>query len=174
VSESFDQPRPQVDRLSDDPLGSMRLTPRKDARMDAQQMTEELGQPTAQELLTNAPLARLAYNGQDGLPRVIPIGFFWNGDEIVICTAVTSPKVEALSKRPDVALTIDAGDKPDTARALLVRTYSPHGVRRKSRRNRSVQTGLSAWALGLSCTTRLAWQRGVHRHRPLRPLGLGS
>jgi Pyridoxamine 5'-phosphate oxidase len=64
---------------------------------------------------------RLAYNGQDGLPRVIPIGFFWNGDEIVICTAATSPKVEALSKRPDVALTIDVGDTPDPARALLVR-----------------------------------------------------
>ncbi len=44
-----------------------------------------------------------------------------DGDEIVICTAVTSPKVEALSKRPDVALTIDVGDTPDTARALLVR-----------------------------------------------------
>ena len=49
------------------------------------------------------------------------MAFFWNGDDIVICTAVTSPKVEALAKRPDVALTIDLGDTPDTARALLVR-----------------------------------------------------
>lgn len=89
--------------------------------MDAQKVAEELEQPTAQELLKDASLARLAYNGPDGLPRVIPIGFFWNGDEIVICTAVTSPKVRALSDRPDVALTIDVGDTPDTARALSIR-----------------------------------------------------
>lgn len=89
--------------------------------MDAQKVVEELEQPTAQELLKDSSLARLAYNGPDGLPRVIPIGFFWNGDEIVICTAVTSPKVRALSDRPDVALTIDVGDTPDTARALSIR-----------------------------------------------------
>lgn len=89
--------------------------------MDAQKVAEELEQPTAQELLKDASLARLAYNGPDGLPRVIPIGFFWNGDEIVICTPVTSPKVRALSGRPDVALTIDVGDTPDTARALSIR-----------------------------------------------------
>ena len=28
-------------------------------------------------------MARLAYNGLDGLPRVVPIGIFWTGDEIV-------------------------------------------------------------------------------------------
>jgi hypothetical protein len=54
--------------VSDDPLGSMRLTPRKDARMDAQQLTEALRQPTAQELLTDAPPPRLAYNAQDSRP----------------------------------------------------------------------------------------------------------
>ncbi len=89
--------------------------------VDAQQVAEELAQPGAQDLLKDASLARLAYNGPDGLPRVIPIGFFWNGDEIVICTAVTAPKVRALSKRPDVALTIDVGDTPATARALSIR-----------------------------------------------------
>jgi hypothetical protein len=45
----------------------------------------------------------------------------WNGAEIVICTATTAPKVRALSHRPDVALTIDTGDTPATARALSVR-----------------------------------------------------
>jgi len=89
--------------------------------VDAQTVTEELEQPSAQELLTHATLTRLAYNGPDGLPRVIPIGFFWNGDEIVICTAVTAPKVRALSDRPDVALTIDVGDTPATAKALSIR-----------------------------------------------------
>lgn len=89
--------------------------------MDGQTVTQELAQPAARELLTNATLVRLAYNGSDGLPRVIPIGFFWNGKEIVICTAVTAPKVRALLDRPEVALTIDAGDTPATARALSIR-----------------------------------------------------
>jgi len=39
----------------------------------------------------------------------------------VICSATTSPKVTALSARPDVALVIDAGDTPDQARALSIR-----------------------------------------------------
>jgi hypothetical protein len=89
--------------------------------VDTQNVAEELEQPAAQELLEHASLARLAYNGPDGLPRVIPIGFFWNGDAIVICTAVTAPKVRALSDHPEVALTIDAGDTPATAKSLLIR-----------------------------------------------------
>ena len=52
---------------------------------------------------------------------MIPVGFFWTGDQVVISTATTSPKVAALSARPDVALTIDAGDTPDQARALSIR-----------------------------------------------------
>ena len=44
-------------------------------------------------------MARLAYIGKDGTPRVIPIGFFWTGDQVVISTATTSPKVTALSAR---------------------------------------------------------------------------
>lgn len=89
--------------------------------MDTQKVAEELEQPAAREVLRDAFLARLGYSGSDGLPRVIPIAFFWNGDEIVMCTAPTSPKVQALSDRPDVALTIDVADTPATARALLIR-----------------------------------------------------
>jgi len=89
--------------------------------MDAQEVAEELGHPGALDLLTKASLARLAYNGPDGLPRVIPIGFFWTGDHVVICTATTAPKVRALSDRPDVALSIDLGDTPTGAKALLIR-----------------------------------------------------
>jgi nitroimidazol reductase NimA-like FMN-containing flavoprotein (pyridoxamine 5'-phosphate oxidase superfamily) len=88
---------------------------------DTHGVAEELGHPDAQELLRSAPLARLAYNGPDGLPRVIPVGFYWTGTCIVVCTATTSPKVRALTSRPDVALTIDAGDSPATARSLSVR-----------------------------------------------------
>jgi hypothetical protein len=52
---------------------------------------------------------------------VIPVGFFWTGDQFVIASATSSPKVTALSARPDVALTIDTGDTPDQARALSIR-----------------------------------------------------
>ena len=89
--------------------------------MDQKELARELQHPGAQELLRTGTLARLAYNGPDGFPRVIPIGFLWNGERIVVCTAPTSPKVRALSSRPQVALTIDTGSEPATAKALLVR-----------------------------------------------------
>jgi hypothetical protein len=91
--------------------------------MNRRELDRELGQAAAGELLESAPLARLAYNGRDGLPRVIPIGFHWNGEHIVMCTATTSPKVRALSSRPEVAVTIDVGSTPNEAKALLV-----HGI----------------------------------------------
>jgi hypothetical protein len=52
---------------------------------------------------------------------VVPIGFHWNGEQIVICTATTAPKVRALSSRGEVAVTIDVGSTPSEAKALLVR-----------------------------------------------------
>jgi hypothetical protein len=88
--------------------------------MNTQELARELGHPDAQKLLSGS-LARLAYNGHDGFPRVIPIGFYWTGERIVVCTAPTSPKVRALSSRPEVALTIDTGTTPQEAKALLVR-----------------------------------------------------
>jgi nitroimidazol reductase NimA-like FMN-containing flavoprotein (pyridoxamine 5'-phosphate oxidase superfamily) len=89
--------------------------------MDAQTLADELNHPDAQEMLRSAPMARLAYNGTDGLPRVIPCGFYWNGEQIVVCTATTSPKVRALSARPHVAVTVDTGATPADAKAVLVR-----------------------------------------------------
>jgi hypothetical protein len=47
--------------------------------MDIDVIRHELEQPGAQELLTTAPLLRLAYTGSDGTPRVVPIGFLWTG-----------------------------------------------------------------------------------------------
>jgi nitroimidazol reductase NimA-like FMN-containing flavoprotein (pyridoxamine 5'-phosphate oxidase superfamily) len=88
--------------------------------MNAEELTQELGHPEAQKLLSGS-LARLAYNGHDGFPRVVPVGFYWTGDRIVVSTAPTSPKVRALSSRPEIALTIDTGDTPEEAKALLVR-----------------------------------------------------
>jgi hypothetical protein len=89
--------------------------------MNQQDITEELHHPGASHLLVSATLLRLGYIGADGFPRVIPIGFLWDGNEIVICTAATAPKVKALSLRPEVALTIDVGDTPTEAKALLIR-----------------------------------------------------
>jgi hypothetical protein len=87
--------------------------------MDLKEIEQELAD--AHELLSQASMARLAYNGLDGRPRVIPIGIFWTGTEIVMATAATAPKVKALTARPEVALTIDVGDSPGTAKTLSVR-----------------------------------------------------
>ena len=89
--------------------------------MNNSEIEQELAEDGARDLLANASLLRLAYNGNDGLPRAIPIGFFWDGAAIVVCTAVTSPKVRAIQHRPDVALTIDEGGTPADARSLLIR-----------------------------------------------------
>jgi len=82
----------------------------------------DLAHPGALELLRHQPLARIGYTGTDGFPRVIPIGFHWNGERIIVCTALNAPKVRALSARPRVALTIDSDDGPAT------RTLSVRGV----------------------------------------------
>src|ERR1700755_194687 len=81
----------------------------------------ELSMTGAQDLLTSTSAAHLAYIGRDGTPRVIPVGFFWTGDQVVISTATSSPKVTVLSPRPEVALSIESGDTPGQARALSIR-----------------------------------------------------
>ena len=80
----------------------------------------ELDHPGAQDLLATQSLVRLAYTGPDGFPRVIPIGFHWTGEHIVVCTAPSSPKVRALAARPHVALTIDT-NQGTPGRSLSVR-----------------------------------------------------
>ena len=79
----------------------------------------DLGEAGALELLHSPEPARLAYIGPDGYPRVIPIGFLWNGTAVVVCTAPGAPKVAALAKQPHVALTIDTMGPP--TRQLLLR-----------------------------------------------------
>jgi hypothetical protein len=87
--------------------------------MDRDEVDTELGDPRAQALLDSPLAARLAYTGLDGTPRVVPVGFLWNGAEVVICTAPSAPKVRALRERPAVAITIDEEDPPQ--KALLLR-----------------------------------------------------
>ena len=108
--------------------------------MDRQDINDELSSAEAQELLGSTSAAHLAYIGEDGTPRVIPVGFFWTGDQFVIATATTSPKVTALSARPDVALTIDAGGhsrsgaSPVDTRAAPASRSSTASCRRSRRR----------------------------------------
>jgi uncharacterized pyridoxamine 5'-phosphate oxidase family protein len=89
--------------------------------MDATDLQRELDDPVARRLLEEHAMVHLAYNGPDGFPRVIPAGFWWNGKEVVVCTATTAPKVRALAERPEVALAFDSGDTPGGATALQIR-----------------------------------------------------
>jgi hypothetical protein len=87
--------------------------------MDQQQIAEILARPYAQQLLNGPEPARFAYDGLDGDPRVIPIGFWTEGSRILMATVPKSAKVGALRKNPKVALTIDTGAFPP--KVLLIR-----------------------------------------------------
>jgi hypothetical protein len=78
-----------------------------------------LNDPLAQELIHSRIPVRLAYTASDGSPRVVPLGFHWNGEQYIVCTIPDSPKVRALAANPHVALTIDTETFPP--HALLVR-----------------------------------------------------
>ncbi len=78
-----------------------------------------LTDPVAQQLLQSKIPARLAYVWHDGTPRVIPIGFHWNGTEIVLGTSPAMPKMKVLRDGTKVALTIDSDTMPH--KVLLVR-----------------------------------------------------
>ena len=86
--------------------------------MQPNEITEVLNRPISQELLAR-DLTRLAYVAKDGTPRNVPIGFTWNGSEIVMCTPTNAPKLPALRANPAVALTIDTEVHPP--KILLIR-----------------------------------------------------
>jgi len=75
-------------------------------------VTEVLNDPIAQELLQSHRIARLAYDGLDGYPRAIPIGYFWSGHDIVICTPCNRSEGRRPENQPKVALTIDTETQP--------------------------------------------------------------
>jgi hypothetical protein len=87
--------------------------------MQHEAVMEVLRDSLAQELLHSPLLARLGYNGTDGAPRVVPVGYLWTGSTFVVCTAVPAPKVRALASNPKVALSIDTDTQPP--HVLLVR-----------------------------------------------------
>jgi hypothetical protein len=96
------------------------MNDRRKERLTVQpnQLTEVLDRPISQELLAR-DLTRLAYVATDGTPRCVPIGFIWNGTEIVMCTAKNAAKLAALRHHPAVALTIDTEVHPP--KILLIR-----------------------------------------------------
>lgn len=86
--------------------------------MEPNEITEILNRPISQELLAR-DLLRMAYVAKDGTPRNLPVGFAWNGSEIVVCTSKNAPKLHSLRHNPAVALTIDTEVHPP--KLLLIR-----------------------------------------------------
>jgi hypothetical protein len=87
--------------------------------MTEQEIAAILAKPYAQQLLDGPEPARMAYEGLDGDPRAIPIGFWTEGGRILMATLPKSAKVAALRDNPRVALTIDQGAFPP--KVLLIR-----------------------------------------------------
>jgi len=75
--------------------------------------------PIARQLLRDEPLLRLSYTGRDGGPRVIPIGYIWDGTRFLMWTVPSSAKVDALRGDDRVAITVDVLGPPP--RVLLAR-----------------------------------------------------
>ncbi len=87
--------------------------------MTDQHVLDVINDPLSQRLINSIIPARLAYNGADGFPRVIPVGFHWDGAQFLVGSPDNAPKVKALQERPQVALTIDTEGMPPNV--LLVR-----------------------------------------------------
>ena len=92
--------------------------------MEPDEVRAVMEDPVAQRLLASANPARLAYVARDGTPRVVPVGFSWNGTTIVIGTVPGSAKVPAIEANPAVALTIDTSPPAWPPNVLLIRGTS--------------------------------------------------
>jgi hypothetical protein len=71
-----------------------------------------LNDPVAQKLLQAALPAHLAYTWPDGTPRVVPIWFHWNGQQIILGGPPGAPKMKALTSGTSVAITISTNEFP--------------------------------------------------------------
>ncbi len=89
------------------------------ATMSAQDIAEVMNRPYSRELLASRIPARLAYTGLDGDPRVVPLGYEWDGALVTVASAMGSAKTKALQANPKVALSIDSEDFPP--KVLLLR-----------------------------------------------------
>jgi hypothetical protein len=75
--------------------------------------------PIARQLLRDEPIMHLSYTAPDGGPRVIPIGYVWDGARFLMWTVPDSVKVGSLQADGRVAITIDVMGPPP--RVLLAR-----------------------------------------------------
>jgi hypothetical protein len=75
--------------------------------------------PISRQLLRDECILHLSYTAPDGTPRVIPIGYLWDGARFLMWTVPHSAKVAALQADERVAITIDVMGTPP--RVLLVR-----------------------------------------------------
>jgi hypothetical protein len=78
-----------------------------------------MAMPIARQLLRDETLLHLSYTARDGAPRVIPIGYLWDGSCFRMWTVPGSVKVGALQADGRVAISIDVPGPPP--RVLLVR-----------------------------------------------------
>jgi PPOX class probable F420-dependent enzyme len=78
-----------------------------------------LEHPVAKELLSSNIPARLAFVATDGTPRVLPIWFHWDGQQLLMGTQPNAAKLKALAQNPKVAITIDDNTFPN--KVLLIR-----------------------------------------------------
>lgn len=95
--------------------------PRPDQQL-AQGDPRLLATPAAADLLQRALPARMAYVDRRAEPRIVPTWFHWNGREIVMATWTHGPhvrhparRIDDLSRRPSVAISIDTDDTPPLA-----------------------------------------------------------
>jgi hypothetical protein len=79
--------------------------------MPTQSTLDLLNDPVAQELLCAPITAHLAYTWKDGSSRVIPIGFFWTGEEIVMCSPDAAPKNKVIDGQK-VSIVLDTYTMP--------------------------------------------------------------
>ena len=91
-----------------------------------------LADPVAQSMLQAKTPARFAYNWSDGTPRVVPIGFHWNGAEIVLGTPPDAPKMKALKEGGR-----GRTDHRRRHRALQGPAHTRHGAHGRRRRHRA-------------------------------------
>lgn len=87
--------------------------------MNKNEIAEILAKPYSQDLLSGRIPARVSYIGIDGDPRVVPIGFKWKDEQLLMFTVPKSAKVRALKNNPRVAITIDTESFPP--KVLLLR-----------------------------------------------------
>jgi len=89
------------------------------AKMSAEEIADVMAKPYARQLLESQIPARIAYTGLDGCPRVVPVGYDWDGTHIRFASVMGSAKNDALRSNPDVAITIDTEGYPP--KVLLIR-----------------------------------------------------